>query len=249
MKKLLIINADDYNISKGVNRAITGCIKCGTVTSVSAFVNLPLADTLDARVSIGLHFNLGIGPSLSKKRSSLTDKNGNFSKSILFDRDRRTIIKEDDIYEELSAQYDKFISIFGRGPSHIDTHYHIHRYKKFYVPLEKFCIGKKLPFRKRYFTSNAVFKHSPRYTYCRFSYNNPWNKFDFIKQIKSLKEGVSEIIVHPGIPCKDLSRFSGLFEERMIEYKVLSDADVTEALKKSDIKLIGYGEYGNIAYK
>ena len=33
---------------------------------------------------------------------------------------------EDEIYQELSAQYEKFLDLVGRRPTHIDSHLYIH---------------------------------------------------------------------------------------------------------------------------
>src|SRR6476659_9392907 len=77
MRRQLIINADDFGISRGVNAGIAEAAACGGISSTSLMVNLP--DSADAvtrarscpRISVGLHFNLTVGNALTGP-SSLT---------------------------------------------------------------------------------------------------------------------------------------------------------------------------------
>ena len=67
----LIINADDFGISRGVNIGIVEAAKAGVVTAASLIVNLPdFADALDRTLScpalsLGLHLNLTVGRPLT----------------------------------------------------------------------------------------------------------------------------------------------------------------------------------------
>ena len=68
----LIINADDFGLSPGVNRGIVEAHASGSVTSTSMLVNLPaFGDAVHyaARspgLGVGLHFNLTAGAPLSR---------------------------------------------------------------------------------------------------------------------------------------------------------------------------------------
>ena len=67
----LVINADDFGLSAGVNRGILAAHAAGTVTSTSLLPNLPAFDDAvrSARATptlgIGLHFNLTTGAPVS----------------------------------------------------------------------------------------------------------------------------------------------------------------------------------------
>src|ERR1700693_1299673 len=79
----LIINADDYGLSPGVNTGIIEASDAGGVTSASMIVNLPGFNDAVARagshpaLSLGLHLNLTTGksltaaPSLTRRKTDL----------------------------------------------------------------------------------------------------------------------------------------------------------------------------------
>lgn len=94
--KYLIVNADDFGYSKGINKGIIEAHKNGIVTSTSLMVDEVAADEASdlknyQNLSVGLHFvALGVEP-------------GN-------------------LWSELQRQLAKFQDIVGKTPDHIDTH-------------------------------------------------------------------------------------------------------------------------------
>ena len=66
--RTLIINADGYGMTAGINRGIEECIAAGTIRSLSANINFPHAAALATVVqrhphlSVGCHINPVIGP-------------------------------------------------------------------------------------------------------------------------------------------------------------------------------------------
>ena len=132
MAKYLIVNADDFNLTEGVTRGILDGHRSGIITSTTVMVNLPgLARTRDlAReapgLGLGLHVNLTLGvPVLSSTTvPSLVDANGRFVR----DRDRvGEVGVPSELRDEVAAQARQFEAVFGRHPTHLDTHYHMHR--------------------------------------------------------------------------------------------------------------------------
>lgn len=63
----LIINADGFGFTYGINRAIRECAVAGTVTSTSCVTNFPAISEVRElqddfpHLSIGVHFNLTVG--------------------------------------------------------------------------------------------------------------------------------------------------------------------------------------------
>lgn len=133
----LIINADDFGLSPGVNEAVIELSRLGTVTSTTVMTNMPYYEEVslllpNPNISIGLHFNLTQGKPVSppEKVKSLVDKEGNFFSVITFvKRLKKNKIDINDIYNELSAQYFRLFKIIGERLSHIDSHQGVHKYK------------------------------------------------------------------------------------------------------------------------
>ena len=131
MKKL-IVTADDYGMSKGVNEAIDAGIACGLITSTNVMTNMEYyreAEKLrDTKASVGLHWNISAGrPVLPPEEiPTLVDENGCFyAYSVFRSRYRSRLISDSDIVKELKAQYARFVEICGE-PDYWNTHQNTH---------------------------------------------------------------------------------------------------------------------------
>jgi len=130
--KSIILCADDFGYNSAINSAILTLLKNKRLSATSCLTNFANFSQDANQLSkykniadIGLHFNLTEGQALTKV-SSITDKNGQFlslSKVMLSAFTGK--IKLEDVYQELSQQYDHFKQILGITPSHIDGHQHI----------------------------------------------------------------------------------------------------------------------------
>ena len=128
----LIINADDFGISRGVNTGIIEAAAAGVVTSASVIVNLPdFADALDRalsvpRLSLGIHLNFTIGRPLTAARSLTRRDSGEFyTLPVLAARASLGLLDASDIAGECLAQIDRMIDA-GFPPTHLDSHRHVH---------------------------------------------------------------------------------------------------------------------------
>ena len=83
----LIVNADDFGLTAGVNEGIQDAVEAGVVTSTTMMVNTPgfgdavrRAAGLRDRLSVGLHFNLTTGAPVAPASEvpSLVDGAGRF---------------------------------------------------------------------------------------------------------------------------------------------------------------------------
>ena len=79
----LIINADDFGLSKSISDGIVEGIKKGYITSTTVMANMPYAEyainqAIENNINcIGLHINLTVGKPIIKN-DNLTDNNGVF---------------------------------------------------------------------------------------------------------------------------------------------------------------------------
>jgi chitin disaccharide deacetylase len=147
----LIINADDFGISRSVNLGIFEAARVGAITSTSLIVNLP--DSPDAvtrarqcaGVSVGLHFNLTVGTALTGP-SSLThaDSAEFYPLSRLLAAASLGMIDEDDVERECLAQIDRMTRA-GFPPTHLDSHRHVHTHPSIYPAVLRAVQARRIP--------------------------------------------------------------------------------------------------------
>jgi len=128
----LIVNADDYGLSPGVNSGIIEAAESGVVTAASMIVNLPAFE--DAvrraqscnRLSLGLHLNLTTGRPLTAAPSLTRRETGEFYPlPALIARASLGLVRAKDVAQECTAQIDRMIDS-GFRPTHLDSHRHVH---------------------------------------------------------------------------------------------------------------------------
>ena len=142
--KRLIINADDFGLTPGVNRAIVELQQAGALSSTtlmatagyfSAAVHLAFAQPA---LAVGCHIVLVDGspclhagevPSLLGPRGLFRPTVGSFLRDLLRGR-----IREQEIEAEAIAQIDR-IQSSGLTVSHIDSHKHLHTFPGVLAPL------------------------------------------------------------------------------------------------------------------
>src|SRR5215510_14580783 len=100
--RYLIVNADDFGATPGVNRGIFEAPCRGVVTSASLFVDAP--GTLEAARLGRAAPLLGLGLHTDLKRL-----NGNGHDPAA-------------VRDELERQMERFVELVGRAPSHVDSH-------------------------------------------------------------------------------------------------------------------------------
>jgi predicted glycoside hydrolase/deacetylase ChbG (UPF0249 family) len=218
--RFLIINADDFGYSMGITRGIAEAHTRGMLTSTGLMVNTPAtqeavrmsADLPD--LSIGLHVNF-------------TNE-----AQQLFDFDDPKVCRD-----ELRSQFDRFVELMGRLPTHIDSHQHVHRHPgrmPFFLALAE---EHQIPLRDY----GAVFSVGGFYAQWEYGVSNPVHvSFDVFARIVTheLPLGISELGCHPGYFDAD---FECVYhKDREFELRTLCDPRGKELLRKLNIELIGY---------
>lgn len=142
----LIINADDFGLTQGVNRAIVAAHRSGVVTSSTLMANgQAFDDAVEraksvSRLGIGCHVVLVDGvPVRGGQTQTLADKkfpDGRFYQSLNSFAVRLVggRINADDIEAEATAQIRK-LQAAGVAVSHLDTHKHTHIFPQVLRPL------------------------------------------------------------------------------------------------------------------
>jgi predicted glycoside hydrolase/deacetylase ChbG (UPF0249 family) len=135
---LLIVNADDFGLTPGVNRGIATGHRDGVITSTSILAvapSFPMAASMATSgdldgLGIGVHLAaVGEDPPLLSAREvpSLVDRRGGFWRSWreFLPRVATGRIDRDDLRREFAAQLERVRAI-GVPLTHVDTHQHLH---------------------------------------------------------------------------------------------------------------------------
>ncbi|MEQ4468617.1 chitin disaccharide deacetylase [Enterobacter asburiae] len=150
MENLLIVNADDFGLSKGQNYGIIEACRRGVVTSTTALVNgeaVEHAAQLSREVpelGVGMHFVLTLGMPLSPMPGLTRD--GQLGKWI-WELAEQDALPLEEIAGELERQFNRFIDAFGKAPTHIDSHHHVHMIPAIFPIVAEFAQRKGVAMR------------------------------------------------------------------------------------------------------
>lgn len=145
MAPRLIINADDFGLTAGVNRAIAELHQAGTLTSATlmatgaAFDDAVAIARANPTLGVGCHVVLTDGTPVSPPGNipTLLGPDGKTFRPSLLDFIQallRGAIREDEIEREVVAQIEK-LQRAGISVTHLDTHKHTHLFPAVSRPL------------------------------------------------------------------------------------------------------------------
>lgn len=254
---LLIVNADDFGYTPGVNRGVAAAIRCGVVKSVSILANQPgTAEALAALhrqefagVSIGVHLCVTKGRPLSLPElvPSLVDAGGDF-------KARRAFLSSPLVVEELQreffAQVDR-VKAAGVALTHLDTHHHVHAHPVVLAALISVARTYGLAVRHLDPEMRDRLRTEAIPTPDRFC--GDWFAAQAMPEAfrKFVEEGCRqgvrsmELMTHPGEVDSDLKRYSGYTREREQELAVLCDPAIKEWLQGIGVRLGSYHDLKN----
>jgi chitin disaccharide deacetylase len=145
MAPRLIINADDFGLTPGINRAIAELHQAGALTSTTlmatgqAFDDAVVMARANPTLGVGCHIVLTDGVPVSPPQTipTLLGPDGKTFRPSLVDFIQALLrgkITEDDIQREALAQIQK-LRLAGIDVTHIDTHKHTHLFPAVARPL------------------------------------------------------------------------------------------------------------------
>ncbi len=232
----IIINIDDYGISRGVNLAVIEAHKLGVVMTTTALVASPfinhgveLAEQYP-NLQVGIHLALDIFKSYSKL-DTLSDQNNNLFRGPNYPLDRE--IAYDDLYLEWDLQIKEFIKLFGYPPKHIDSHHHAHMHSKVTIEVVE-DLAKKYNIQVRGLNNN----------YFSDSFYDENATLDNLKN--SILECIDkdynnyEFMAHIAFLDNDLINTTSYSHKRMDEFDILTSNEFLEFLNKNKISISHY---------
>jgi len=227
-RRRLIVNADDFGLSPGVNAGIIEAHERGIVTATSLMVRWPAAEsTADyarshPRLDVGLHLDLGEWICRDGAWVPLYD--------VISLTDATTVTAEVD--RQLSA----FRRLLGRDPSHLDSHQHVHRDEP--VRSIMTAVARRLRVPLRHVT--------PGYQYFGGFYgqNDEGQSYPelvsadaMVALLSDLPAGTTELGCHPA-RGRDIEAM--YVDEREREVETLCDPRVRAAIAANHIDLTGF---------
>jgi len=287
--KNLIVNADDFGWTEGVNRGIAEAFHRGIVTSTSLLANgAAFAGAVElARATpglgVGVHLNLSDGGPVAQPEAvaNLVGRDAKFAggpKRLLLRRARGGLpLKE--VENEWDAQIRK-VRDAGIEPTHLDGHQHVHMLPGLFetalklakrhkigavrVALEESSLRTALASGSKQ-NAGVVMKQGVKARglkllagdarelaeragiattdyFCGIAHTGELTREGVEQLLKSLPEGTTELMCHPGYVDEELQKTrTRLRESRKTELEILTDKGIRNIVASRGIRLIDYG--------
>jgi predicted glycoside hydrolase/deacetylase ChbG (UPF0249 family) len=227
--RIFVVNADDFGQSPSVNRGVVAAHDRGIVTSATVLAGRPHAKEAAAvamdrpHLSVGLHVDLG--------EWVYRDEEWRQSHHVVDPTDAEAVSAE------VERQLERFRELFGRDPTHIDSHQHVHREDPARSAVT--ALGRKLGVPVRHFAVGITYRGD---FYGQSGKGHPMPEAitvdALISLIRGLPEGVTEIGCHPADGTDGLSMYDA---EREVELRALCDPRVRATVEDEGILLRSFG--------
>jgi predicted glycoside hydrolase/deacetylase ChbG (UPF0249 family) len=218
--RLLVVNADDLGYDPEIDRGILEAHARGLVSSATAMVEAPFAaEALAAAprtLGVGLHAVLDPAASAEEAESAL----------------RR--------------QLARFVSLRGRGPTHLDSHKHAHASPAVLEAFGRVAAEAALPVRALDAPMRARLRArgiAAADAFLGDAARRPaWTLEALLAALAAVGEGVTELMAHPGYaPSRARTSFGA---EREVELRALCHPAALGAVLDAGITLASYDVAG-----
>jgi predicted glycoside hydrolase/deacetylase ChbG (UPF0249 family) len=223
----LIVNADDFGLSPGVNRGVIEAHEHGIVTSASLMVRWPAA--VGAAAYARAHPDLSVGLHLDFAEWIVREGVWESLYEVVANDDPRAV------EGEVGRQLELFRRLLGRDPTHLDSHQHAHLVEPAQTIVQTRARELGVPVRDL----GSVRYCGDFYGQGRHGTRHPHliTVGHLVEILASLPEGTTELGCHPGYPDGFESNY---VEERATEVRVLCHPRVREAIAENEIELTSF---------
>ncbi|UPM54018.1 chitin disaccharide deacetylase [Gottfriedia acidiceleris] len=231
----LIVNADDFGFSKGVNYGIIEAHLNGIVNSATMMMNMYALEhgielaKLHPTLGLGVHLVLTAGKPLLTDLQTIVDQNGNFLKnSYWYDN---PVINVEEVEKEWDAQIQKFLS-YGLNPSHLDSHHHVHMIAILHPVIAKLSQKYDLPVRISPKSKiDGIKPFTDQLLTDFYGSDIPINYFETIEDRINNNIGSVEVMVHPAFLDNHLKNGTSYCFERLTELDILTNSKLPEGVE------------------
>jgi predicted glycoside hydrolase/deacetylase ChbG (UPF0249 family) len=228
-ERTLIVNADDFGRSPGVNGGVIRGHTEGVITSATLMVRWPDAEDAAAyarraTLGLGLHFDLG--------EWEYRDGEWQTVYAVV------ALDSPAEVEAELTRQLERFERLVGRSPDHLDSHQHVHLRGPARSALR--AAGERIGVPVRELTPGIA------YTGAFFGQDDKGRPVPeaitveaLVRLIEELPAGITELACHPAAAVDHPSVYA---EERLTETATLCDPRVRHAIERHEVRLSTFGE-------
>ena len=223
----VIVNADDFGASIGTNRGIVECHTRGVLTSTSMMVTGAAVEEAVAlsrehpKLAVGLHWDV-IGE--DEREFDLDD--------------------HDAVRDEFAAQLERFRELMGTGPTHVDSHRHMHLDEGVRDLFAELAAPLGVPLRgdgQVRFVGN--FYAQWEWGITDLDHVSPQALEQIIRE--EVREGWTELSCHPGYVSDD---YTPMYRhEREAELRTLTDPRIRAVIEEQGITLESYATFAELA--
>jgi predicted glycoside hydrolase/deacetylase ChbG (UPF0249 family) len=245
----LIVNADDFGLSKEINKGICEAHLRGVVTDTSLLVRSPYAREAlrtgtEAGIPIGIHVDL-VTPFV-QERSHFLGPFGRVCQELF----RREFARVNDgkfsceelicIRNEIRSQIDDFTAWAGKPPSHLDYHFGLHYLPEVMAIYLTLAEEHRNPVRwgKQYAGVNP-YPLAPDCLRDQFRGRERDGVESFLGLLDQPWDGVLEIICHPGYSTPG-NLPDAYNHQREYELRTLTDPRLKTGIQDRGIELVTY---------
>lgn len=231
VRTCLIVNADDFGLSPGVNRGIIQSHEHGIVTSTSLMVRYPAA--VEAAEYARAHPELSVGLHVDLCEWTYADEQWKVAYEVV------PFANSSAVAEEVARQLNTFRALIGRNPTHLDSHQHVHHSEPLRSLLVQHARALGVVLRD---TTPDVRYSGEFYGQSNKGYPYPEgiSVESLLKIVKNLRPGVTELGCHPAAEAD----MNGMYRhERVLECKTLCEPLVRKAIVDQGIVLCSFSDW------
>jgi len=228
--RFLIVNADDFGMTDGINAGVMEAHKHGIVTSASLMVKQPRAReaavlaATQKRLGLGLHIDLVEWEPVAGEWQQI------YARVDLDDPAQ--------VAREIAEQLEQFIDLVGRQPDHLDSHQHVHL--EGHVRNESIRVARDLSIPLRGLDSRVAFC-GEFYGQQRRSepYPEGITMANLLRLTDAMPGGYTELMCHPGF-AYDVRSVYG--PERESELRTLCHPDLSVGLASRGVAIRSFAD-------
>jgi len=238
-ERVLIINADDLGYDPAVSEGILTAMRKGVVSSATLIVNSPHSKDAAATagdLAVGLHLNLArFSPVWISFPTELLDQR-ELSEAMA------ARLPPGVVEKETLAQLDRFESLLGRPPTHVDVHKHLHTNASVLEGLRAAAATRGLPVRAINEPMRKALRSSGLATPDHFigdaGAQAYWTLSRLRQALEHLAPGVTELMCHPGYAPTTVR--SGYSVQREVELETFIHPSARSLLDRFQVSVADF---------